>query len=155
MRRPIRSLLIVGYLIAMTLFLIGCEEEIVVEPQGEIWVYVITNENAQYTIKGIYNEDPNAEESFIMEGTSDEVNNPDTFSYFTHDWFEAKEYFQIQFIPYGDWEITVTENMIGDEISKDEEGNSEHENLEKVSEPEVIIIDSSNPVTLTFDFATS
>ena len=36
MRRPIRSLLIAGCLIAMTLFLIGCEEEIVYEPTGSI-----------------------------------------------------------------------------------------------------------------------
>ena len=154
MRRPIRSLLIAGCLIAMTLFLIGCEEVVAdPEPQGEIWVYVTPNVDTQYTITGIFNNDPNAEENFTMSGTSEDVTNEEAFEYFTDDWFIANEYFPISFVPYGDWEITVTENTISDETVENEEGGEDNLNVTD-TRTRSFTIDSTTPKTVSIDFTT-
>ncbi|MDC7230200.1 MAG: hypothetical protein PQJ48_07805 [Sphaerochaetaceae bacterium] len=154
MRRPIHSLLIAGCLIAMTLFLIGCEEEIILEPQGEIWVYVTPNADTQYTITGIFNDDPNAEENFTMSGTSEDVTDEDAFEYFTDEWFIANDYFPISLVPYGDWEITVIEHTISDETVENDEGGEDNADA---TDPRTrsVTIDSTTPKTVSIDFTTS
>lgn len=103
MRRPICSLLIAGCLIAMTLFLIGCEDG--------------------------------------------------TFEYFTDDWFIANDYFPISLVPYGDWEITVTENTISDETVENEEGGEDNLNVTD-TRTRTFTIDSTTPKTVSIDFTT-
>ena len=154
MRRPIRSLLIACCLIAITLFLIGCEEETILEPQGEIWVYVTPNVDTQYTITGILNNDPNAEENFTMSGTSEDVTNEEAFEYFTDDWFIANEYFPISLVPYGDWEITVIEHTMSDETVENEEGGEDNLNVTDTRTRNVTI-NSTEPNTVTFNFTSS
>lgn len=155
MRRPIHSLLIAGCLIAMTLFLIGCEEVVAdLEPQGEIWVYVTPNVDTQYTITGTFNDDPYAEENFTMSGTSEDVTNEEAFEYFTDDWFIANDYFPISLVPYGDWEITVTEHTMSDETVENEEGGEDNLNVTDTRTRNVTI-NSTEPNTVTFNFTSS
>ncbi|WP_321300361.1 hypothetical protein [uncultured Sphaerochaeta sp.] len=161
MRRPIQSLLIACCLIAMTFFLIGCEEVVAdLEPQGEIRVEIIANEEAaSYEIYWKNLDDPDAEEFSYKgtEGTSvDEANDtepppPDV----DYEWLQENNYFVIQFVPFGNWQVRVIEITIGTEEQTDEETGDtyfDETQVEIVHDP--VNVNSTDPVTFSFDFTT-
>lgn len=149
MRRPIRSLLIAGCLIAMTLFLIGCEEEIIIEPQGEIWLEITYNEEAaNYEIEISNPDNPSAsgEGTYIIKNDS-----PDLLPDSTPE--EGTEIYIFDTLSFGTWEITVIENTISDETVENEEGGEDNLNVTD-TRTRSVTIDSTTPKTVSIDFTT-
>lgn len=136
--------MLLGTLLVLGLFLVGCEESIENTPLGSITIRVTPSDNLNhtYTITWLDQNDPNATLGELSGfGEPDDDNAPtillDTLWFDNNDW----EY-TLDVLNIGTYTITVIEKTsVGDDTS---ENPKEFE--------DIVIAEGENP-TITFDFS--
>nr|WP_321295428.1 hypothetical protein [uncultured Sphaerochaeta sp.] len=111
-----RLLVLLGTLLVLGLFLVGCEEGVEPTPSGSIPIQISVDNNPHtYKISWVNQEDPEAFENFI-EATDHDGNDTTPEQTLNTAYFSSNSWsFVLETLNVGTYEITVTKNTPQDE----------------------------------------
>lgn len=139
-----RLLVLLGTLLVLGLFLVGCEEGIENTPLGSITIRVTPSDSAnhRYKITWLDQNDPNATLG-ELSGFDEDNDESTPATLLDTTWFTANEWgYTLDVLNIGTYTITVIEKTsVGDDTTEDTDERQG-----------IVIAEGENP-TLTFDFS--